>query len=864
MRKSVVIAGPWKGIVPATVPSQVQQGFLHDTRGFRFTDGKIHLGPGLNAVRPLPRTRPIRSDISTVFAEEDVFVSGAHAGTRAVNGSLVLDCNYVGTKRFTENFDNEPNGVKHIFYNNTTGYVFLDHGQLGTDYPPHQEIDATMDIKFVGPGGSTTEAPGAAGFYVRGDNANNSLGIMVEGVLGGGTNRRLELCLVVKTSGGIDSGTRYVHFHYSQGKVFTETFRVRLSIVGNTMRGKIWTLPDAEPSDWQITKTFTPPPDFSGRKIGFIHRTLVGEHGAYYDNWVIDITGMLPCTSGTWESVNYPMEAVVLLPRIKALLDTSTPVGTSVSIWFSTDEKTTWKQVQDGEVIPNTAQFVGAKIAFKAALTTQNSTVTPAVHNIKAEYGLNYVDRVVSEFYYPLSAHYIQTRSGNDYMLFVTRNGIYVGDFMKVYDVTPKFPPEYASLGFDKWMADEKSVITVDVLTTDATEWIILTSSDYPFLFRMDPYGDSFSVFSPPRGEGYLDVTGGRSMTVFNDRLVFGSVYTSLTEVSHAIAHYGIWGPFDNSFPTSGMIPLTDIRGPVTGFGKTHDFLVIFKANGIFVGQRTADPEHPIAIRPRVSTVGCSNAATIAELPGHRAVCFLGSDREFYIYDVNQMTRVSAPVQSYFQQRDTKHAKSFLSTTRGELAILFHDVILIWNYLDNWWAIDQNNAGLLGIANQRVIKMAMSIDENATIIDDAIGYIDEMPGAVIDANPFFMSKYGFLESTYTISRPGWIRTPEFRFPKPYHIARLEIRCLAAVGAEVRVRHSVDTGKSWSAWAAASFSDHGGTLRFFYDFVCVTQRIMFEIEAFAAQLRIEDFVLDIEVKNDQEEVMPLYYDVGGST
>ena len=865
MRKSVVVGGPWRGIIPAASPQMVPDGYLHDCRGFRFTNGRITLGPGIAAVRPLPRSRPVRTDLRTTYVEEDVFTTGTHVDTRAVAGSLVLDCGHIGTYNYNEQFDNEPDGWL-VKVNNKPLLFTTFQIHDGTGLPNDQDFELLTEIKWWLAGGGYASYPGIAGIGGRYNPADKGhIGAQLSGdALPGGVMRIVLNAYFFRQGSGQSMGPSFIVHEVPIGPIpWHYNVRVRYTSSDRIVRARAWRVGTTEPTTWQSQIMVTHYWNYTGRGVCVTEWTRVDNHGAAWNYITGTMTGMIPCTSGTWTSLPYKMnEAVALLPNITARISANVPVGTSAQVWFSVNHGATWKPVSDGSKIEPAPTLFDSSILFRVRLTSSDGVTSPAVHNIKAEYGLYYVDTIATEFVYPLAVYHIESRFGNNFMLYVTRTGIYIGDYAVAYDVTPRFPSNLAALGFDTWRADTRSVITVMTVVTDTSEWVVLASSDYPFLFRLDADGDTFQVFNPKQGEGYLDVVGGRHMAVFNDRLVFGSVFTSLTEVPHAIAHYGVWGPFDNSFPTAGMIPLTDIGGPVTGFGKTHDFLVIFKPRGIYVAQRATSAEFPLVVKPRVPAIGCSNAKTIVELPGARAVCFLGTDSEFYIYDVNQIQSVGGPVRNYLQERDQALARVYTNIDYGEVNIVYPDVVLVWNYRENWWAIDDNDVGLVGITQGRVIKLAPCIDDATGIIDTAPGYIDENPGARVDNRPFLMSRAGLLEITEDVIREAWLRTAEIRFAKPYHLARLEIRCRTALGATMFVRRSVDSGKSWSEWAAAQSGDHDGTVRFFYDFVHVTQQVIFEIRAVAQSLVIEDFVLDVEVKNDQEEVTPQPRDFGG--
>ncbi len=452
-----------------------------------------------------------------------------------------------------------------------------------------------------------------------------------------------------------------------------------------------------------------------------------------------------------------------------------------------------------------------------------------------------------------LRVFFIRIRNASDKVLYLTRSGAYAGDIYKVQDITSN----------SGWSAEPDDIISMVHMPREVEDWVVISSSRFPHLFRWNTQGGVLQKFEATRDEDHLPILAGRYLSSFDNRLILLHPRTSVSEIPHGVAWYGIYGPFDTEFPTAGQIELTDIPGPVTGVSQVQDYMAVFKPYGIYLGQKTYDPNLPFVFTARVSGVGCQNYRAIASILDGMAIAFLGVDREFYVYDAQRPVAVGQPVRDILRAYSDMDAIVSVDPDVQECHIAYPDLTLVWHLREGWWSIDDNSHGSYDIIPGYVSQTDITIDELVGTIDQQSGLIDDYSGSEVELSPLLATDVGLHAKSYEVVREGWLRTKEIRFPKPITMTRFVVRVRALRGGVLMMRRSENSGRSWYAWQELIRGDADGTVRAAYDFVSTSEQYLFELYFTGRHLILEDWQADVVVASEDEDVTMLSGDFNTS-
>lgn len=452
-----------------------------------------------------------------------------------------------------------------------------------------------------------------------------------------------------------------------------------------------------------------------------------------------------------------------------------------------------------------------------------------------------------------LRIEFLRVRNDSDKVLYLTRTGVFAGDIYRVLDIT----------GSSGWQASEDDIITIVHMPQEVEDWVVIANSRFPYLFRWNTQGGILQRWDTPRTEEDIPVVTARYLYSFDNRLILGYPRTSVTDIPHGVYWFGVYGPFDTSLPTASGIELTDVPGPVTAISQVQEFMAVFKPYGIYLAQKTYDPNIPFAFTARVSGVGCRNYRAIASVLDGMALAFLGTDREFYVYDTQRPIPVGKPVRDILRAYSDMDAVVSVDTDTQECYIVFPDITLVWNIRESWWSIDENKHGSFTIIPGYVNSMGVMIDELVGTIDQQQGTIDGYAGSTITLSPLLGTEQGLHAKSYEMLREGWLRCKEIKFPRPVTMTRFVVRVRALRGGVLMIRRSENSGRTWYPWEELIRGDLDGTTRAAYDFVATSEQFIFELYFTGRHLIVEDWVGDVVVASEDEDVSMIASDFNTS-
>lgn len=481
------------------------------------------------------------------------------------------------------------------------------------------------------------------------------------------------------------------------------------------------------------------------------------------------------------------------------------------------------------------------------------------VYSMEGGRGIVTVGDIINDVRFAFS---ILPRNGKDTMLYVTTNHIYLGGLDRAYDVTPSGGNPMPGILGTPWNLPTDTLPALAHVIQDAGEWLVLSNRTSPALWRLRVGRmDRFEEAYIERSDLNMLLLSAKHLTVFGERLVFGSCFFPDGEYPHAVGWYGINGPFDTTFPTSGSMPLTDTPGPITGFGHIMDFLVVGKPNSITLAQKTYEANFPFAFTTRISGCGWLNERTVARVANGNGLIFLATDGTVRGFDANTAEPIDAAIRDLVADHEDEFSTCWaMYDNQHELYMLvFSDMILSWSFREKWWTIERIPEDVLTSTPVAIVEAATTIDELEGYIDDLSGRIDELPGTEIVQQSCLISRTGALIRNDDSERESYITSAEYRFAKPTTITRLIIRIRTLEGGEMFVRHSLDGGGTWTEYKSTARSDIKGITKVFYNFVATSEQFMFDIYFKGRTLVIEDMVVDIPVSKEEEQVTPLNVD-----
>ena len=451
-----------------------------------------------------------------------------------------------------------------------------------------------------------------------------------------------------------------------------------------------------------------------------------------------------------------------------------------------------------------------------------------------------------------LAVIYVKHREGMDKFVFVTRDKLYVGDGSGriLVDCT-------ANSG---WFAMSPSDISWAHVVTDASEWIVLTARELGKLVRMEASSRRFEPFVVPVGGDSSTIRGGRVLTVFGDRLVFGSVLTPISEIPHAVGWFGIKGPFDYTLPTSGYMPLTDIPGPVRAFAHVQDFLAVFKDQGAYLLQKTFLPEVPFAAIPRLHRVGVSKPGHVVPVLQQSAlVLYSEATKRVYVWDLNKIEDVSQPVWRDLEQREDPLLS--YNENEGTVDVSYEDMVLRFSLKDGWWSKESPWWPYYPLPAY-VERMGITIDELEGTIDEQPGRINDYPAAVVSGKRCYAGIGGFVREDPDASGTTVWRTVPLRFPKPVTITMFEAHLRAPLNAIVSMRYSLDEGTSWSQYVTLERGDLPYNA-YTHHFVETSRSFIFEVMVEGSKVELVRWGVDVVQASYREDEVPYGSAVGSS-
>lgn len=442
-----------------------------------------------------------------------------------------------------------------------------------------------------------------------------------------------------------------------------------------------------------------------------------------------------------------------------------------------------------------------------------------------------------------LTVIYIKHRDGMDRYVAVTRSKLYlVSANGRLIDAT----------GSCNWLADAPSDVSWGHVTTDASEWLVLASRLRNNLFRLSSDNQVFTEFVAPRGGDSSGLRGGRVVTVFGDRLVFGGVRTALGEVPHAVGWYGIKGPFDYTLPTSGYMPLTDVPGRVTAFAHIQDFLAVFKSRGAYVLQKTFLPELPFAAIPRLHAIGVESPGHVVSIAQQSMLVFYSeATKRIYVWDMNKIEDISGPVWRELSSRS--NPSLYYNEYTETLDVCYPDIVLRFSTKDGWWsAVDPD--GSTTQLGALVMRFGLSIDELVGTIDEQTGRIDDYPAAEVVGSRCYVNGGGFsVEDKNAVGRTTF-RTVPLVFPKPTTITSFEAYIRAPLNAVVMIRYKLDRDELWSEYITL---EQGDTElgRYTHHFVETARVFEFEVAIEGSGCELVQWGVEVVGSRLQEDQVP---------
>lgn len=443
-----------------------------------------------------------------------------------------------------------------------------------------------------------------------------------------------------------------------------------------------------------------------------------------------------------------------------------------------------------------------------------------------------------------LAVVYAKHRDGMDRFVYVTRRKLYIGDGsgLKLVDAT----------GSANWLAESPSDITHAHVVTDNVEWMVLATRMRPYLFRLASGTQRFEELKVPTSPESSSIRGGRVITTFGDRLVFGGVMFGLGEVPHAVGWFGVKGPFDWTLPTSGYMALTDVPGPVTALAHVQDFLAVFKEQGVYLLQKTFVPELPFAAFPRLHALGVSKPGHVVSVLQQSALVFYSEvTRRVYLWDLERVTDISRPVMRELDARSdpmltyNEHAST--------VDVAYEDVVLRYSVTEGWWAKETSWWPYYPVP-RFVKRMGITIDELEGTIDDQQGRIDDYRAAEVLSKRCYATVGGFIrEDREAMGSSVW-RTAPLRFPKPTTITSFEVYLKAPTNVVVSLRYSIDEGASWTQYVVLSSGDieHGA---YTHHFVETSRSFIFEIAVEGKGVELVHWGVDVVGSKLQEDEVP---------
>lgn len=447
------------------------------------------------------------------------------------------------------------------------------------------------------------------------------------------------------------------------------------------------------------------------------------------------------------------------------------------------------------------------------------------------------------------------TRQGDHVMIFMTPTGVYIGGLNRVYKILDTA---------NGWEVVNELSPTFVQYVSDSADWFIMhdgkSDGIYKFWYGVDETAVQVNNRYDPI---LLQLMHAKYITVFNERLVFGNLYMPEGPMGHAIAWFGITGPFDNEFPSAGYRPLTDEPGDITGLTHCRNFLVIFKEGATYVGAKNTDPNDPIRTVRADPNVGCLYVKTVQQIPRSKIITFVDQNQNVRVFDAESSEIISTPVANELIGVDLSSSFSGIDKTRNLYMLALPDRLLCWNYLENWWTILERPEHLTDFLPYVVDDDVLLINEVQGIIDDTPGLIDLGGHSVVNMNMAGVHPSGFTILSSDIERAGIFRTKEWTFPKPITISRFRLDVKNLTGGTILCRHSTDGGTSWSPWDGMTSINIDRMQHVFYNFVVTQPRIMFEVFVKAKSCVIADMHLEIAPDKQQAPRQPRYADYVGT-
>lgn len=437
----------------------------------------------------------------------------------------------------------------------------------------------------------------------------------------------------------------------------------------------------------------------------------------------------------------------------------------------------------------------------------------------------------------------LPSRNGTEQMLFITNSNVYVGDRQVVYDIT----------GDSNWSMGSAANLSFTYIVTDISEWILLIPFPYNAMYRWEVDRGNLERWQYSVEMGRMSLISAEMATIFDNRLFFIRPYFPLYETTHGVAWFGVNGPFDDTFPTAGVSPLVDLPGPVYAYEHMADYMVLFKAGGLFLVQKTYDAQFPFVFHRRSVGVGSLYKHSTVRIMDGRGVGFLGTDLQYYVFNGEQSVAVSGPVRDEFQKRDPYTLQVVHDDKMGLVRFVYPDLTLVWSPTEQWWSMEPGINGLISALPRYIEAVAgrvMDLPEEPVSNLPAVP-VSYFPTATLVESLGLVTDNGFVGYDEKQWMRGKITSGEFRFPRPITVTRLIARIRSPYGGTVSFRHF--DGQEWSDYQTTSLDDNWTISRIHYDFVCTTEQLQFEMSFDGRGFILEDAVLELASSQLQDEV-----------
>jgi len=447
------------------------------------------------------------------------------------------------------------------------------------------------------------------------------------------------------------------------------------------------------------------------------------------------------------------------------------------------------------------------------------------------------------------------TRTNNTPVyFFFTKTDVYMGGSQYVKKITPE--------GFELRRTMPPTFVHV---VTEIDELVLFTNGYSPVVWVFDLIFDR--VARPLRNKQnrfHLPMTSAKYMTLFGDRTILGNLRMAEDELPHAIGWFGINGPLDTSFPTAGIMPLTDDPGEVTGFARFRDFLVVMKSSAVYLLQKTYNANQPVRPVGR-GRPGCFYPRSIVTLPNNVGVIYMSEDRQVCLFDGETVHDIGLVIQPTLNSLNiTPYTFASLDAENSLYRLIAGDRIATFNFKDNWWSTEKVDGFIVNVLDKNLEKGPFFIDmyQEGFLSKKINGLniqIDNLHGVSSVKEPIYVTNSVRMKVDPRSVKRFFIKTAEFRFPKPTTISRLVLRVRSLDGGSILIRHSLDNGGTWSPTTDIWNQPINRSTLVPYNFVATSNYFVFEIEFVGASLVIHDAVADIIVDNEQEHITPLNID-----